>query len=168
MNFNIINAGDSLAHEIYHSYCASFPEDERRGEAQFWDLFDNEYAQIISIVKEEKNIGYLILWELSEFVFVEHFEIFSRFRGQNFGSEVLAQLIQKHGELILETEPVELNTIAERRVKFYERNGFSILKKDYIQPSYGDGKNALNLFLMGTFSPEDLEKSIAEIYEIIY
>ena len=63
---------------------------------------------------------------------------------------------------------MELNTIAERRVKFYERNGFSILKKDYIQPSYGDGKNALNLFLMGTFSPEDLEKSIAEIYEIIY
>ena len=168
MNFNIINADDSLAHEIYHSYCTSFPEDERRGEAQFWDLFDNEYAQIVSIVKEEKNIGYLILWELSEFVFVEHFEIFSQFRGQNFGSEVLTQLIQKHGELILETEPVELNTIAERRVKFYERNGFSILKKDYIQPSYGDGKNALNLFLMGTFSPEDLEKSIAEIYEIIY
>ena len=168
MIFNIINAGDSLAHEIYHSYCTSFPEDERRGEAQFWDLFDNEYAQIVSIVKEEKNIGYLILWELSEFVFVEHFEIFSQFRGQNFGSEVLALLIQKHGELILETEPVELNTIAERRVKFYERNGFSILKKDYIQPSYGDGKNALNLFLMGTFSPEDLEKSIAEIYEIIY
>ena len=168
MIFNIINAGDSLAHEIYHCYCTSFPEDERRGEAQFWDLFDNEYAQIVSIVKEEKNIGYLILWELSEFVFVEHFEIFSQFRGQNFGSEVLAQLIQKHGELILETEPVELNTIAERRVKFYERNGFSILKKDYIQPSYGDGKNALNLFLMGTFSPEDLEKSIAEIYEIIY
>ena len=168
MLFNIITAGDSLAHEIYHSYCTSFPEDERRGEAQFWDLFDNEYAQIVSIVKEEKNIGYLILWELSEFIFVEHFEIFSQFRGQNFGSEVLAQLIQKHGELILETEPVELNTIAERRVKFYERNGFSILKKDYIQPSYGDGKNALNLFLMGTFSPEDLEKSIAEIYEIIY
>jgi len=168
MIFNIINAGDSLAHKIYQSYCASFPEDERRGEAQFWDLFDNEYAQIVSIVKEEKNIGYLILWELSEFVFVEHFEIFSQFRGQNFGSEVLAHLIQKHGELILETEPLELNTIAERRVKFYERNGFSILKKDYIQPSYGDGKNALNLFLMGTFSPEDLEKSIAEIYEIIY
>ena len=119
-------------------------------------------------MKEEKNVGYLILWELSEFIFVEHFEIFSQFRGQNFGSEVLAYLIQKHGELILETEPVELNTIAERRVKFYERNGFSILKKDYIQPSYGDGKNALNLFLMGTFSPEDLEKSIAEIYEIIY
>ena len=77
MIFNIINAGDSLAHEIYHSYCTSFPEDERRGEAQFWDLFDNEYAQIVSIIKEEKNIGYLILWELSEFVFVEHFEIFS-------------------------------------------------------------------------------------------
>ena len=103
-----------------------------------------------------------------DFIFIEHFEVFECFRGRSLGSKILNELIKKHSKIILETEPSTLNDIAKRRVKFYQRNHFEILDKNYIQPSYGIGKNSLNLWLMGTFSPENLEKSIHEIYKIVY
>lgn len=153
---------------IFSSYCHSFPPEERRNERQFQELFSNPKTKILSIFKDEIFVGYLIIWEFSDFIFVEHFEIFETHRRVNLGSDVLTILTQNLKNIILETEPENLNPIAERRVKFYQRNDFKILDKNYIQPSYGDGKEALNLWLMGTFSPENLEKIISEIHHIVY
>lgn len=154
--------------KIYNSYCSSFPEDERRNEKDFWDLFNNPNAEILSIFNEENFIGYLIIWKFPLFIFIEHFEVFEEFRGQKLGSKILKALYKKHQNIILETEPATLSQIAERRVEFYQRNGYSILKKDYIQPKYSEEKNDLELWLMGTFTPENLEQSISEIYKIVY
>ncbi|MDO4763671.1 MAG: GNAT family N-acetyltransferase [Flavobacteriaceae bacterium] len=154
--------------KIHQSYSSAFPKDEQRDEGDFWALFQNPNAEILTIYNAENFIGYLVLWHLSETVFIEHFEVFEEFRGQSLGTRVLEFLKQKHSQIILETEPAEFHTIAERRVNFYERNGFTILKKDYIQPSYGEGKNPINLWLMGTFIPNDLAKLVSEIYQIVY
>lgn len=154
--------------KIYNSYCSSFPEDERRNEKDFWDLFNNPNTEILFIFNEENFIGYLIIWKFPQFIFIEHFEVFEEFRGQKLGSKILETLHKKHQNIILETEPAILNQIAERRVNFYQRNGYSILKKNYIQPKYSEEKNNLELWLMGTFVPENLEQSISEIYKIVY
>lgn len=154
--------------KIYQSYCTSFPEDERRNEKGFWELFHNPNVDFLSISLEGKSVGYLIIWKLSECIFVEHFEIFTPFRGQNLGSQVLEILRKENPKIILETEPENLNEIAKRRVNFYERNHFKLLKNNYVQPSYGEDKSPLNLFLMGTFSPTHLSKIIEEIYKIVY
>ena len=92
----------ALSHEIYASYCQSFPEDERRDLAQFQKLFNHKMVELLSIVQENKNIGYLILWKLSHFVFIEHFEVFETFRGQSFGSQILKELSDIYPKIVLE------------------------------------------------------------------
>ena len=94
--------------------------------------------------------------------------MFESFRGKSLGSRIINELIKKHNKIILETEPSTLSDIAKRRVNFYQRNHFEILDKNYIQPSYGIGKNPINLWLMGTFIPKNLEKYIHEIHKIVY
>ena len=148
MNF-LSSLSIEIKQQIFQSYISSFPEDERRDENDFWAIFNNPNAQVLSISENKQPIGYLILWQVLDFIFIEHFEVFENFRGKSLGSKIL-------------------NDIAERRVKFYQRNHFEILDKNYIQPSYGIGKNPLNLWLMGTFTPKNMEKYIHEIYKIVY
>ena len=154
MNF-LSSLSLEIKQQIFQSYLSSFPEDERRDENDFWAIFNNPNAQVLSISESQQPIGYLILWQILDFIFIEHFEVFENFRGRSLGSKILNELIKKHSKIILETEPSTLNDIA-------------ILDKNYIQPSYGIGKNPLNLWLMGTFTPKNIEKYIHEIYKIVY
>ena len=154
--------------KIFYRYEKTFPEEERRSKDQFLDLAENPDAFVYSINHEDENIGYCVIWELQEFYFLEHFEVFEDFRNQKFGEKILESLQEKFEKLILETEPDSLSEIAERRLRFYERNGFSVIEKNYLQPSYGEGKYALNLFLMANFEPENLETLVQEIYSTVY
>ena len=69
----ITSAGDHRIQEIYASYTTTFPVDEQRDQQQFLDLFSNPKVGFMSVVHESEAVGYLILWELGSFVFVEHF-----------------------------------------------------------------------------------------------
>ncbi|MFB0967476.1 MAG: GNAT family N-acetyltransferase, partial [Cloacibacterium sp.] len=126
--------------KIFYRYEKTFPEEERRSKDQFLDLAENPDAFVYSINQEDENIGYCVIWELQGFYFLEHFEVFEEFRNQKFGEKILESLQEKFEKLILETEPDSLSEIAERRLRFYERNGFSVIEKNYLQPSYGEGK----------------------------
>ena len=123
---------EELKQQIFQSYSTSFPEDERREEDDFQTLFHHPNTEVIAISENEKVIGYLILWKVLDFIFIEHFEVFESFRGQNFGSKILELLAQKHPLLILETEPAHLSSISERRVDFYLRNYFKIFLPIFI------------------------------------
>jgi GNAT superfamily N-acetyltransferase len=144
--------------KIFYRYEKTFPEEERRSKDQFLDLAVNPDAFVYSINHEDENIGYCVIWELQEFYFLEHFEVFEEFRNQKFGEKILESLQEKFEKLILETEPDSLS----------ERNGFSVIEKKYLQPSYGEGKYAVNLFLMANFQPENLETLVQEIYSTVY
>ena len=159
---------DEKVSEILYAYQNSFPPDERRDNEQLQKLFNNENAEIISILNENENIGYLILWKLSDFVFIEHFEIFECFRGKSFGSDILQNLLQKHPKIVLESEPDYLSNIAAKRISFYKRNGFKVIDEQYIQPSYGEGKKPLTLFLLSSETTENVEKIKEEIYQKVY
>lgn len=154
--------------KIFYRYEKTFPEEERRSKNQFLDLAENPDAFVYSINHEDENIGYCVIWELQGFYFLEHFEVFEEFRNQKFGEKILESLQEKFEKLILETEPDSLSEIAERRLRFYERNGFSVIEKKYLQPSYGEDKYAVNLFLMANFEPENLETLVKEIHEMVY
>ena len=84
------------------------------------------------------------------------------------GSQILSELKEKFATIILESEPSDLNEMAERRIGFYERNGYQIISKEYVQPSYGEGKNALNLFLLSNFPIENISEIVTEIHEEVY
>lgn len=154
--------------KIFYAYEKTFPENERRDKEQFLDLAENPGVFIFNAKNEDETVGYVVLWELKDFYFLEHFEVFEEFRNHKFGEQILETLKEKFEKLILETEPDSLSEIAARRVSFYQRNGFEIIDKDYIQPPYGEEKSSLHLFLMANFLPENLEQNIKNIYEVVY
>lgn len=153
---------------IFAAYEKTFPIDERRDETQFLALLENSDSFIFAVKNEENQVGYIILWKLEKCYYLEHFEVFEEFRNLKLGSQILTELKDKFGEIILESEPDHLDEMAERRINFYLRNGFSIISKDYIQPSYGPGKNSMNLFLMGNFHVEDAKKMEQELHVKVY
>ncbi len=153
---------------IFFAYEKTFPEDERRSKDQFLALLENPDCFIFGVHHEENLVGYLILWEFENFHFLEHFEVFEEFRNLKLGSVILTHLKEKFGNILLESEPSSLNEMAERRINFYLRNGFSILSEDYIQPSYGEGKNSLELFLMSNFPSDDLKKLESDLHSKVY
>ena len=165
---HITSPEDPRADEIYERYVASFPEDERRSREQFLKLFSKPSAKIFTVLKNFENIGYLIAWELSNFVFLEHFEIYSEFRSQKFGSEVIKNLFHDYSKIILEAEPETLDDNAARRIAFYQRNGFNTVDEDYTQPAYAQDKNAVKLWLMANYHPENLNNIKEEIYDVVY
>ena len=164
----ILNFKEFQAESIFKAYCNTFPENERRSEMQFRNLFEEEKVSVFSILNYSNFIGYFIIWELKDCVFLEHFEIFKEFRSQNLGSKVLRKLSENYTKIVLETEPENFSEIAAKRIQFYIRNGFQEISNSYIQPSYGDGKTSLELLLFANFQPESLEKIIGNIYKVVY
>ncbi|MGS0748230.1 GNAT family N-acetyltransferase [Halpernia sp. GG3] len=164
----VVNFSDSRVKIIFKSYCNTFPENERRSEAQFEHLFQQKKVKLFSILNVSDFIGYLIIWQLDDFIFLEHFEIFKEFRNQQFGAKVLKRVTEVNPHVILETEPELLNDDSKRRIKFYDQNGFHQISDSYIQPSYGEGKESLKLLLFANFQPQNLERIIKNIYDVAY
>lgn len=153
---------------IYAAYETTFPADERRDEDQFLALLENPDSFIYAVKNDENYVGYVILWKLETCYYLEHFEVFEEFRNLKLGSHILTELQQKFNNILLESEPSHLDEIAERRINFYLRNGFSIISEDYIQPSYGPGKNSMNLFLLSNFAVKDVKNLEEELYSKVY
>lgn len=169
MEFLLITSPeDYRIKDIYHSYSSTFPEEEIRDWNQFIKLFTNPHAKVISVLHESKPIGYLIIWELSHYIFVEHFEVFAEFRNQKLGSHITGYLFKNYSRIILEIEPADAGEDAKRRYSFYQKNGFSLVDEMYVQPSYGEGKKSLNLWLLANYSPENIKEIKDEIYDIVY
>ena len=154
--------------DLYTAYCTSFPEDERRSKEQFKQLFGNSDAKIYSITEDSQPVGYLIAWTLTGFLFIEHLEVFPDFRSLGYGSRVLTELSKDHSKIVLESEPRHLDDTAEKRIQFYEKSGFLILKDDYVQPSYGEGKNPVSLWLLANWKPERTDWITENIYDVVY
>ncbi|SIQ36256.1 hypothetical protein SAMN05880574_11119 [Chryseobacterium sp. RU37D] len=164
----VASPDDYRVREIFDSYNSTFLEDERRDWNKFSLLFTHPNAKIISVLHNAKNIGYLIIWELSNFVFVEHFEVFEAFRNQKLGSDILKYLLEKQPRIILEIEPQHWGDDAKKRYSFYQKSGFDIIDEMYVQPSYGQGKKPLDLWLLANYSPENLKEIKDEIYDVVY
>ena len=169
MKFNQIHQENNAAAQlVYQSYSATFPPDERRNFQQFQNLFRTPEAKVFSTEIAGCTTGYVIVWELSGFCFLEHFEIFEKYRGKKIGSMVLEALLAQYPTILLETEPADLGETANRRVRFYLENGFSILDKNYMQPPYDEGKNTLNLWLMSNNTLADSAFCTQEIHRKVY
>lgn len=164
----ITSFDDFRTNEIFQSYCQTFPEDERRNEEQFRHLFSNPKVKILSVLEDLKEIGYVISWELTNFVFIEHFEIFSEFRSKKYGSEIIAHLFKNYSHIVLEVKPESLSEDAKRRISFYQKNGFVLIDETYIQPSYELGKNPLELWLLANWQPENIHWIKEELCDVVY
>lgn len=133
-------------------YESAFPEEERRPTELWLALPQTERDfHILGIYSNERCLGFVTCWDFGGFAYVEHFAVDGTLRGQGTGSKSLALLADRVGgkPIVLEVE-LPITDIAQRRIAFYERNGYALLSTAYAQPPYREGGEGLPMKLMCT------------------
>ncbi|HZL08392.1 MAG TPA: GNAT family N-acetyltransferase [Prolixibacteraceae bacterium] len=152
-------------------YEEAFPPDERREWQQLTELLTNSIFTLNEIYFQHQFIGFISIWNLNEFSFIEHFAIRDTERGKGFGTQVIQQIIaQNPGPVILEVEE-PLTDMAQKRISFYENLNFSVSEEDYYQPPYSIGKNKVKMQLMSypeKIRHEDFAENQSKIYQLVY
>lgn len=157
-------------------YNETFPLDQKR-------LYEDEkhldnYIKMkggkfnaFSAVDGDLYLGFLSYWTFEGYTYIEHFAVAPDQRGKNLGRMMLNHLFKEVSQnVLLETEPGDTPE-AQRRIDFYEKNGFKIRKEfNYTQPSYGGkGQVAVPMLLM-THGDVDLHNidSIKDMLQEVY
>ena len=153
---------------IYPAMCESFIPEEIRDEKEARAVLGEKNYTAYKIYENDVWVGFITLWELSDFAFVEHFVIFSEFRGRGLGAKCLKEVKGMYEKLVLEAEP-PIDEIQKRRIGFYNRCGFFANDYPYIQPSYREGGVGVTLLLMSYPRPLCNCDSVKnELYKEVY
>ena len=151
----------------------SFPQAERRdNDLQRFTTDNNPLFKCMMITDNEEFIGLVTLWDLDSFIYVEHLATLPQCRNRGYGLQIIEQLKSWAGSriLVLEVEKPE-DEMSRRRIGFYQRCGFKLCQKDYLQPPYrkGEGMLALSIMFAGTDNIDNIFESVKrKIYENAY
>lgn len=155
-------------------YIAAFPRKERRDTDEWARLTFAEPAfSNREILLRGEFAGFIGWWQLPGIVYIEHFAVRTELRGEGVGGRALDLVCRQQGALpiVLEVEPPEAGEVEARRVAFYERHGFRICRRRYMQPPYRNGEEGVELRLMfrGISDPDALfDSAMHEIHEKVY
>ena len=138
---------------IERLYVESFPADERRPPDEWRRLIGEGRTQLYEVMADGETVGFITVWDLGDIAYGEHFAIDPSLRGAGIGGkvfdEVVAAVTAVVKPMLLEVEMPESSREAERRIGFYERHGFHVLKGyDYVQPAYSAELSPLPMLLM--------------------
>lgn len=170
---HLINSG-LLRHQFWALMEKSFPKNEIRTYEDFKSkLKHNTFAVITLSTQIPKVEGIITYWQLQMFLFIEHFAIAPQLREKGIGSALLSTFIKKNNRpVVLEVEP-PTTAISIKRIKFYERLGFTLTNFAYQQPAYHDNAEAVDLLLMSNHpelinNKEGFRQVKAEILQTVY
>lgn len=135
--------------ELYH---LSFPPEERRQ----WDEIvrftaDRSHPLNFALVtRRGEAVGFITWWRFRHFRYVEHFAVSQAVRGGGIGAAAIKRFVSSGPDpVVLEVELPTEGEMAQRRIRFYERCGFtSHPEYTYIQPPYAEGLSEVPLMLM--------------------
>lgn len=154
--------------EVYRQMEDSFPLCERREFQEAKAVLKARDYNLFHIEDDGKRVGFISVWALDGFFFIEHFAVYPDFRNKGLGATALELAKKQFKSLVLEVEP-PISDFAIRRLAFYERNGFYQNHFDYFQPAYRKGEKDVKLVILSF--PEKLsdgEKTVKEIYKKVY
>lgn len=166
-----------LFDEFFEILSDSFPSDEYRPHQKQLELLDRKEYGILMLPFSErypKNagekgeiLGAITLWDLDKFAYIEHFAVKDGYRSLGLGGKVLDEALEICNKPVwLECEKVT-DEITQRRQSFYERHGFVKNDYEFLQPSYGEGRQAITL--NGMTYPRKLDREEFDEYkEVLY
>ncbi len=176
---DIREVGKPLKGRAKSLYLESFPPEERRD----WSLmpFDSDYFSFLIVVETDKEaedtaakltdpdkyefLGFVSIWNFGNYRYVEHFATAKDARGKGLGSSILNML---DGNIVLEVELPGSNDMADRRIGFYERNGFRPVDAEYVQPPYSPELPSLPLLLLCRGELPDIQEVISTLHRKVY
>lgn len=152
MDFLIYDISNPISETDFESiYCLlsdSLPQTEMRSkENQHRLLSDNRYKLLVAKDGEEIN-GFMAIWNLDKYFFIEHFAVNSSCRGNGIGGAMLDYCKELFSPVILEVEPPGSTPESARRIEFYKRHGFCFNDYEYYQPPLQEGFDLLPLKIM--------------------
>jgi GNAT superfamily N-acetyltransferase len=150
----------------------SFPRDERREAAEQRALLTNPaYTPLLVCDEAGTILGFITLWDVGDYAFVEHFAVAPEYRNRGLGAQILRLTVEQTAKpLCLEVEP-PLTEIARRRIAFYERNGFVLNDYPYEQPAYTPDRASVPLLIMtldGGIDRKTFEQVRTALYRRVY
>ena len=159
-------------------YNESFPHNENRlyEDEKHLDNFIKMKGgkfNAFSAVDGYLYLGFLSYWTFEGYTYIEHFAIAPEQRGKNLGRMMLNHLFKEVSpNVLLETEPGDTPE-AQKRIEFYEKNGFRIREEiNYTQPSYGGkGQEAVPMELMthgnvNLHNIDSIKDMLKEVYNV--
>lgn len=126
----------------------AFPFDERP-DFETMARRSDEYRLCV-VQNDGKNIGVFGYWTFGNTVYIEHFAISEPLRNNGLGGEVLDKFLSQFPaatQVVLEAELPD-NPLAQRRIGFYQRHGFTVNTFEYLQPPYHEGDGFLPMLLL--------------------
>jgi len=166
-----VNNFENLNFDFKPTYESSFPPEERREWDQLPDLICNTKFKLYEIFLREKFIGFISVWDLEEFSFIEHFAICSTHQAKGYGTQALSQVLSMNSKpVVLEVEK-PLTETARKRISFYERFSFSVNTGSYFQPPYSFDKSSVKMLLMSyptKIETSDFERIKTRIHQRVY
>lgn len=146
-NLKIINKKDFQS--LFKLMESSFPSIERRSREDQEKLFKEKFYKVLGKKDSLGNVmAFIAMWEFEDFIFIEHFAVDSKMRGNGIGSLMIKELIEECNKpIFLEVEEPK-NDIAISRIKFYKRLGFNLNNFDYMQPPLQKQNEVLPLKVM--------------------
>jgi ribosomal protein S18 acetylase RimI-like enzyme len=169
----ITNAENDSLNQLFPLYTEAFPPEERRDIDQLKYLIENQPKIHFNIIEEAGELcGLFVYWDFDSFRYLEYFAIFPEKRNRKIGKQVLDYMAQHlKGSFIFEVEPA-VNEITTKRISYYRRNGYEILEKDYVQPSYRqNSEEGVPLWIMGNLEatqPHLLKEYIQTVKKEVY
>jgi GNAT superfamily N-acetyltransferase len=117
----------------YEKLAEYFPEHELKDKDHMRDLLDHHQAY-----RKWETDDFLVTYaEFPNFIFIDYFLVNPNTRGKGVGSKVLNAFKRRGKTIILEVEPPDTEgEDAERRIRFYEKNGFR--KAEHIEYTRSD------------------------------
>lgn len=153
---------------VYRQMEESFPICERREYQEAKAVLKEKDYTLFHIELDGQKVGFISIWQLNGFNFIEHFAIYSQYRNLGYGAKALSLAKQTWKNLILEVEPGK-SEIAKRRLAFYCRNGFCKNSFKYFQPAYREGEDDVELVILSYPSLIEREEQVVkEIYKKVY
>lgn len=154
--------------KIYEEMTKAFPKEEIRDKEDALAVLSDSRFKIFHTVEDGVNIGFITMWDLGDFTFLEHFVTYPENRCKGYGRRVIELIKEAFGNLLLECEH-PIGEMPERRFKFYESCGFKANDYPYVQPSYRKGGEGVPLVLM-TYPKEltDKEATVKKLYREVY
>lgn len=170
---HITTADSQLYQYMEQLLIASFPPEEYRPLEELRRYSDDKASFRNNVILHDNvPIGLLTYWDFHTFCYIEHFAISPALRNGGYGKAVLLHLYQllPGMPIVLEVEE-PVTEMAQRRIRFYQRQGFILWEKEYLQPPYkqGDGYLPMRLMAYGNLACEqDFEHVRTTIYREVY
>lgn len=148
-------------------YIKAFPPEERRDFDTICGLLRATETFGMSLLCDTYvPVGFITYWRWSQFAYIEHFAVSAVSRGRGYGTKALSLFSKEVEQPIVLEVKLPLDEMARRRIAFYERAGFTLCPRRYIQPPYSNQLPPVELHLM--FYGGDLDHTFEEVRDKIH